>query len=128
MKQTVLVLSMIYGVDKSVCDCSNEAGWTSFIEQVSNRAEVYSFCWEYCSFPEAQRAASDYVYDMESDIGDEFKLWLINGQHQPTIHDMVVNRWRRIRLANVMSQRMIISFASDIVCVWLLFCLKITCK
>ena len=104
MKTNILVVHMIFGVDKSICDCTNEAVWSTFIEPIGDRGEVYSYCYEYCSFPEEQRLESDYVYDMESDIGDTFKLWLINGQQQPNIHDMIINRWRKIRLLNVMSQ------------------------
>eukprot|EP01083_Nonionella_stella_P280601 954554_1 len=104
MRQTVMIMHMMYGVDRSVCDCTDEAAWSAMITQIGNRGQSYSYCYEYCSFPELQRLASDYVYDMESNIGDEFKLWLINGQRQPTVHDLVVNRWRRIRLLNVMSQ------------------------
>ena len=100
----MIVMHTIYGVTESACDCADDAAWTSFVKPISNRAVVYSYCFEYCLFPEEQRSASDYVYDLQSDLGEEFELWLINGQHQPTVEDLVVNRWRRIRLFNTMSQ------------------------
>lgn len=107
MRSNVMVMHTIYGVTASACDCTNEAVWTSFVKPISNRAVIYSYCYEYCLFPEEQRLASDYNYDIKSDVGEEFELFLINGQHQPILEDMVVNRWRRIRLYNTMSQCML---------------------
>lgn len=104
MKTNILVMHMIFGVDRSICDCTDATIWQSLFEPIGNRGEVYSYCYEYCSFPQFQRDASDYIYDMHSDLGDTFKLWLINGQNQPNINDMIINRWRRIRLLNTMSQ------------------------
>ena len=67
MDQTVVVLSFIFVIDRSICNCNNVAQWSSYFEPAGARHELFSYCYEYCSFPARERAASGYTYDMQTD-------------------------------------------------------------
>ena len=115
MQENMLIFHWIYVITTSICDCSNTVQWAEYkyfpptfdetnCETGRDCFFVFSYCYEYCSMPEAQRAASGFTYNIESNHLDNFQLFLVNGQFQPSIDDLTVNRYRRLRFLNAISE------------------------
>ena len=111
--KNILIFHWIYVITS--CDCTNTDQWQTYFYYppafnvancISGRDcfQVLSYCYEYCSFPETQRAVSGFIYNIQSDHLPNFQLFLVNAQYDPSIDDLTVNTYRRLRFLNAITQ------------------------
>ena len=90
--------------------------WGSAALGLGGPTTDYSMCSIYCDFPLNQRILSEYTYNVQSDIYVNTAAlnitynvdwhavrWFVNGQIVPVIDDMQINRYRRLRFINSLS-------------------------
>eukprot|EP01084_Bolivina_argentea_P280090 478919_1 len=103
IKENILMFSWIRATSKHVCSScqSNDINMLMNSMHMHDDNELHSLCDLYCLYPEIEREHSGVSYDMQT-VFDDINLFLVNGQFQPIINDMYVNRFRRLRLINAM--------------------------
>eukprot|EP01084_Bolivina_argentea_P108190 193344_1 len=114
MNENILIFHSYYIITTSLCDCNNTLQWQQYFyyppqfdveDCITGKLcfQVFSHCYEYCSFPATQRAVSSFTYNIQSDHDDNYQLFLVNGQFRPNI-DLTVGTYRRLRFINAMTQ------------------------
>eukprot|EP01084_Bolivina_argentea_P285968 490494_1 len=126
--QNVLLFNWQWAYPKSKCiPDANKGGSSSSIcpgRNIHNNIVThpiddmkYSLCYQYCEMPTSQLDASEYIYDIETELSTPQMLFFVNGQLEPIINDLEVGIYRRLRFINALNM-FYIQFKFPYECEW----------
>lgn len=99
MSSNILMLQSLWILNATQCDCDNLAPENNYV--MNGFFMVYTHCSLYCQQPKYQRDLSGIKYDMTSHPKYQSRrIYFVNGQYMPSIDDIKVNEWRRLRFIN----------------------------